>query len=447
MEGACLDGVRSDRQGMMLPRLGNWNPPNFAPEIMSQSRADAFLPLLPMVHQLPQGARDLLPLDVAQKRWIEQRLHAVFHAWGYHRIITPTIERLDSLTAGGAVRADAVIQLQGLGSETLGLRPELTASIARAYASRLGEDSTPQRLYYNANVFRQIPPSGYPSQHEYYQAGVELLGGSGLLADGEVLLLLLDCLKAIDLQAWQIAMGDASLTQALLETFPAPLRPKVRHCLAHLDRTQLEALPLSAVDRDRALRLLDLRGGPQEVLSELLSWPESRAIAAEIQALKSLVELWEAVAPPHRLVLDLSLIRTFDYYTGIVFEVASGNRAIAQGGRYDGLLGVYHPDGKSYPSIGFCLNLEDLQTVLRHTLPRRVAGAQILVVPASERAIAAAFAHAADLRRDPSMHPVTLALTMGPADAVRAEARAQSARSIVWVDETGAVQIETLASS
>jgi ATP phosphoribosyltransferase regulatory subunit len=57
-----------------------------------------------MVYQPPAGARDLLPLDVAQKRWIEDRLQQVFQRWGYHRIITSTLERLDTLMAGGAIQ-------------------------------------------------------------------------------------------------------------------------------------------------------------------------------------------------------------------------------------------------------------------------------------------------------------------------------------------------------
>lgn len=80
-----------------------------------------------MVYQPPAGARDLLPLDVAQKCWIENRLQQVFHRWGYHRIITSTLERIDTLMAGGAIQRSTVIQLQNAEDEELGLRPELTA--------------------------------------------------------------------------------------------------------------------------------------------------------------------------------------------------------------------------------------------------------------------------------------------------------------------------------
>jgi ATP phosphoribosyltransferase involved in histidine biosynthesis len=93
---------------------------------------------------------------VAQKRWIEDRLEQVFQRWGYHRIITSTLERMDTLMAGEAIQRQMVIQLQNGQNEELGLRPELTASIARTVVTRMADATYPQRLYYNANVFRAI---------------------------------------------------------------------------------------------------------------------------------------------------------------------------------------------------------------------------------------------------------------------------------------------------
>ncbi|MBD2018677.1 ATP phosphoribosyltransferase regulatory subunit, partial [Leptolyngbya sp. FACHB-36] len=140
-----------------------------------------------MVYQPPTGARDLLPLDVAQKRWIEDCLQQVFHGWGYHRIITSTLERLDTLMAGGAIQRSTVLHLQNLDDEALGLRPELTASIARAAVTRMAGAALPLRLYYNANVFRRAHETSHSRQQEFYQAGVELLGAAGTLADAEIL--------------------------------------------------------------------------------------------------------------------------------------------------------------------------------------------------------------------------------------------------------------------
>jgi ATP phosphoribosyltransferase regulatory subunit len=195
-----------------------------------------------MVYQPAAGARDLLPLDVAQKRWIEDRLQQVFHRWGYHRIITSTLERMDTLMAGEAIQRHKVIQLQNGQDEELGLRPELTASIARTVVTRMAETAYPQRLYYNANVFRRNWEKRHNRQQEYYQAGVELLGSSGLLANAEVLLLVANCLEALDLRGWHLILGEAGITKSLLDAFPAHIRSQVRNAIANLDRVTLDTL-------------------------------------------------------------------------------------------------------------------------------------------------------------------------------------------------------------
>lgn len=173
-----------------------------------------------MVYQPPAGARDLLPLDVAQKRWIEERLQQVFHRWGYHQIITSTLERMDTLMAGGAIQRSTVIQLQNAEDEDLGLRPELTASIARTAVTRMGGVTYPQRLYYNANVFQRTRELKHNRQQEFYQAGVELLGSGGLLADADILLLLANCLQALGLQRWYLVLGEAEITRSPSRLFP-----------------------------------------------------------------------------------------------------------------------------------------------------------------------------------------------------------------------------------
>ncbi|HEY9880885.1 MAG TPA: ATP phosphoribosyltransferase regulatory subunit, partial [Leptolyngbyaceae cyanobacterium] len=181
-----------------------------------------------MVYQLPSGTKDLLPLDVAQKSWIENRLEQVFQRWAYHRIITSTVENMDTLMAGGAIDQATVIELPSSSDQRLGLRPELTASIARTAVSRLAQVTYPQRLYYNANVFRRADKGSQGGQQEFYQCGVELLGAKAGLADAEVLLLLVDCLSNLNLQNWHLILGDAGLTRSLLSSFPEELRESVK---------------------------------------------------------------------------------------------------------------------------------------------------------------------------------------------------------------------------
>jgi ATP phosphoribosyltransferase regulatory subunit len=205
-------------------------------------------------------------------------------------------------------------------------------------------------------------------------------------------------------------------------------------------------MDLPADVKGYALELIDLRGKPKDVLSRLSGSTWTSGLTGEINYLKSLIDLWEStgLTSSDRLILDLSFMQTFDYYTGIVFEVACNNYVVAQGGRYDHLLGVYHPQNVSYPSIGFCLNLEDLQQALQSQLPQTMATSNCLVVAKTADAMQAAFAHAALLRQDPNIEAIELELEFRAEDAVRDHARSRGISQIAWVSNDGVISLETV---
>ncbi|MEO1395624.1 MAG: ATP phosphoribosyltransferase regulatory subunit [Cyanobacteria bacterium J06634_5] len=432
------------------------------------------------IYQPPTGGRDLLPLDVVQKRWIEDRLEHVFQRWGYHRIITSTVETMDTLMAGGAIDRVEVIELQlgQAGAQRLGLRPELTASIARAAVTRLASVTYPQRLYYNANVFRRTPTGSQGGQQEYHQAGIELLGANGLMADAEAVLLASDCLSALDLADAKIVLGEAALTYSLLSAFPEEIRERVRHGIAALDQVAIEEMPLDEPQRALALKLMNLRGEPERVLAKLAELTLSEQQQAIVNRLKSLLELLSLERdrtasalkngniPVPAIVLDLSLIRPFDYYTGIVFEVVSNGRRqiLGQGGRYDDLLSVYDArnsgDSKGFPGVGFVLNIEHLQQELAASgqLPTDTPPTDWLIVPKDESAAAAAIAYAQKARQsegiaeqgmsaqgtsDRDIIRVEMSLDLDQsADEVRAIARKRNIQRIAWISDQGLPDIE-----
>ena len=407
-------------------------------------------------YQPPTGGRDLLPLDVVQKRWIEDRLEQVFHRWGYHRIITSTVETMDTLMAGGAIERTEVVELQisQVGDQRLGLRSELTASIARAAVTRLASVTYPQRLYYNANVFRRSEQGSRGGQQEHYQAGMELLGAGGLMADAEAVLLVADCLEAVKLSEAHIVLGEAALTYSLLSEFPEGDRANVRQSIASLDRVALEEMTLSDEHKQLALRLMDLRGEPMAVLAKLKDFNLDDSQQAIVSKLKSLIELLrleraQGVAVPS-LILDLSLIRPFDYYTGIVFEVISAERRqiLGQGGRYDDLLAVYDVPNKTknqgFPGIGFVLDIEQLRQELTDSghLPAQTPHSDWLIVPKGEAAAAAALAYAQKVRSDKTVR-VELSLNLDQsADEVRAIARKRNINQIAWISAEGLSETE-----
>ncbi len=400
-----------------------------------------------MTYQPPTGGRDLFPLDVAQKRWIEDRIESVFQRWSYQRIITSTVESMDTLMAGGAIHQSEVIELNGHG-QRVGLRPELTASIARAAVTRIS--NYPQRLYYHANVFRRSSTGSQGGQQEAYQAGIELLGASGTLADAEVLLIMADCLKALGIRDWHLLLSEASLTTSLLAPFPVKLREQVKVAIANLDRVALETLPLSDTLQALALTIMDLRGEPRTILTRVSQLELGEHQRQIIGGLKNLIDLIEATLteyPPH-LVLDLSLMQTYEYYTGVAFEAVVRTEhtceVIGQGGRYDNLLSLFHPHQESYPGVGFVLNGETLQQILQVNLPHTVADSDWLVVPTTAAAAAAAIAHAQRLRQADELTRVELSLDPSLSEeTVRQFAQTRKIANIAWVSEQGEARIET----
>ncbi|NET52291.1 MAG: ATP phosphoribosyltransferase regulatory subunit, partial [Merismopedia sp. SIO2A8] len=381
----------------------------------------------------------------------------VFERWGYHQIITPTLERLETLLAGGAVDPSTVLQLHDNDNDVLGLRPELTAPIARAAVTRLAGVALPQRLYYNANVFRRSTQGPRQRQQEIYQSGVELLGAGGIMADGEVILLLVNCLNALGLNQWHLVLGEAELTRSLLEPFPESSREQVRTAIAHLDRLALDAMALDDNLKQRAITLFDLRGEPKDVLQRVSSLDLTAPQQTIVSNLKSLVEMLEASCPNQpfctlpSFILDLSLIRPFDYYTGIVFEVihqtATGYSTLGQGGRYDQLLGLYHPQGEGIPGIGFVLNMDDVQKVLapKGHLPQSTPTSHWLIVPKSLDAGAAAFVYAQRIRESTNLVRVEVDLGLyAEPEKARTYAKQRQIPQIAWVDSDGIPDIEAI---
>ncbi len=419
-----------------------------------------------MIYQPPAGARDLLPLEVEQKRWINDCLQTTFQQWGYQRIVTSTLEWLDTLTAGGAIKPATVIQLRKDSEQTLGLRPELTASIARAAVTRMAgntsfepsddteSDRYPQRLCYRANVFRNPPQNHHGRQLEFYQAGVELLFAGGILADGEIILLLAECLATLGVPNWSILLGEAELTRSLLAGFPDVIRPQICQCIANLDRITLETLPLESDLKARALCLFDLRGRPEDVLAKVTTLDLDSSAQTTVHNLKSLISLLNNSSPtPLPLTLDLSLLQTFDYYTGIVFKAVcfQGNQSylLGEGGRYDRLLGLYHPQGETSPGIGFSLNIEDLHSCLLTTdrLPQQTPASNYLVVATTPQVESKAFQYARQLRHQGELTRVEIDLGGRSEAEIKEYARSCRIERLIWLQEDGSERIEVLSDN
>jgi len=314
---------------------------------------------------LPEGARDVLPVESAELAAIEASLRAAFAGFGYREVRTPLLEFADAMDRaqeGGIGRAYRLFDDHG---EVLVVRPDLTIPVARLVAGRLAAHPGPLRVSYIAERLRPAP-AGRAQRAEERQAGIELVGLPGAAADAEVVALLATALRALGVSDLRIALGAVSLTRAVLdglgvdESRQSTLQEAARQRNLVAWRRAAEALPLADDTRRLVVELPSMRGG-DEVLARIAGAVPSAEPAC--RALAGTLALLDAHGVREAVMVDLGVLRDWGYYSGIVFEVyAPGiGRPIAIGGRYDGLIGRF---GAPRPAVGAAVLLDRLHEAL-----------------------------------------------------------------------------------
>jgi ATP phosphoribosyltransferase regulatory subunit len=319
--------------------------------------------------EIPKGVRVYLPPQAALKRELETKLLSVFQRWGFQEIVTPSFEYYDVLALGmGEEFRDRTFKLteQATG-RLLVLRSDITPQIARAAAAILKDYPKPLRFCYNSNVFRYVEPQ-VGRHREVYQAGVELIGLELPEADVEMVAIAVECLMEVGLEDFKIAVSQVEFLRGLLEQLRLPYEAE-RQVQAALHRKDSSALDLLMEEfqlersaRDMLLALPNLFGG-EEVFTAASRLVNNRRSEQALTNLQTVYDMLKVYGLEAFVLLDLSEIRGFDYYTGIVFEGFTANLGyeICGGGRYDHLIGRF---GDECPSTGFAIDIEKLQMAL-----------------------------------------------------------------------------------
>ncbi|KHF41242.1 ATP phosphoribosyltransferase [Halalkalibacter okhensis] len=313
----------------------------------------------------PLGMRDTLPEMYAMKKQVRKQLETEMSGWGYQMIETPTLEYYETVGLASAILDQQLFKLLDQQGNTLVLRPDMTAPIARLVASSMKGEAYPLRLSYQSTVYRaQQHEAGKPAEFE--QLGVELIGDGTVSADGEVIALMASALKRAGLSHFKIAIGHVGYVNALLEDIVGERADELRRFLYEKNyvgfREHVKSLPISSIDKGRLLGLLKLRGGKgtMEEAAKLISNEEGSKAIAE------LTELWQVLENygiEQYVKVDLNLVLHMSYYTGAVFEGYGSNLGVplCSGGRYDELLGKFERPGQA---TGFGVRLDLLVEAL-----------------------------------------------------------------------------------
>ena len=341
-----------------------------------------------MALQPAAGARDLNPRQVESNRLLSERLAAVYKLWGYDEVSPPRVERLDTLMAGGAIASGDVVRL--VSDDPLGLRPEMTASIARAASTRLARRPRPLRLWASGTVFQsRSADEGGMCIEENLQSGVELFGVQGVEAEMELLTLLIAAVETLDLGAGhrpQLLIGHTALMDLVLSPYQGDRKDAIRTALTRYDRLAIESMDLPQGDRARLLLHLDSRGKPDLQLQELEQQFGPQPVFAD---LKRLTDLITPAADEQRVSvqLDATFQPIFELYTGLVFQLVCQGKAapvvIARGGRYDDLVRRCGATGTDAAGVGFSLAIDPIRELLSESSTGKPDETAVLVAYSS----------------------------------------------------------------
>jgi histidyl-tRNA synthetase len=336
-----------------------------------------------MKFQSPKGTRDFYPAEMAVRRRIEAAWRDASVAFGFDEIDGPTFEHLELYTAksGEGIVNELFSFRRAGGSDDYALRPEFTPTLARMAAARAAQLPVPIKWFAVPNFFRaERPQRG--RLREFYQWNVDLLGAEGPAIDAEVIGVAVAALARLGLKHTDVRVkishrvAAAKLVRAL-----GVAEESVAGAFELLDRRdkmppeeftkRAAALGLAGDALARFESAVRTRVQVGEDLGALAS--AAGVVAEELGELAALRDALVAADLAPWCEFDLGIVRGLAYYTGTVFEIheaSGGERAIAGGGRYDGLVELF--GGPKTPAMGFGMGDVVLGLVLadRGLLPK-----------------------------------------------------------------------------
>ncbi|MCM8769282.1 MAG: histidine--tRNA ligase [Candidatus Omnitrophica bacterium] len=302
--------------------------------------------------------RDIFPEELETWQEFEEQARSLLTRYGYQEIRTPLVEEKSLFERSVGQDTDIVMKemytfLDRKG-RNLALRPEGTASVVRAYIqSQYYQRKKISRFWYEGPMFRYDRPQK-GRYRQFYQLGVEILGGKDPYFDVEAISLLRELVVAAEVSDAQIhlnSLGCPACQQNYREILRTFLRSnEVRFCQDCQRRLQSNILRIFDCKNAQCAEVV--RVSPP-LIDKLCT-----SCLAHLQAVK---EALDNLGVPVKI--DQWLVRGLDYYTGPVFEafVSQETNAIAAGGRYDTLVSSL--GGPNLPAVGFAIGLDRLMTL------------------------------------------------------------------------------------
>ncbi|MEQ8350726.1 MAG: histidine--tRNA ligase [Leptospiraceae bacterium] len=312
------------------------------------------------------GTRDFYPDDMEFRNWMAEKQRQVCELYGYREYGAPVLEYLDLYLRKSSeeIVSEQLYIFTDRGERKVAIRPEMTPTLARMVSSRPQNYLLPLRWFSIANFMRYERP-GRGRLREFYQLNVDLLGSESIAAEVEVLALAADVMKSYGAVAsdYVLRFSDRRL---LDHSFPELNGDQLRalgRILDKKDKLNLEDFRKTVDDLGGQWQKKDLVNRVEEFYELSLDSAKDNPI---LQHLKKIQDRLSEYVSPESFRFDPGIVRGFDYYTGLVFEMNDTHpdnaRALFGGGRYDKLLSQFGKE--SIPAVGFGMGDVTLQDFL-----------------------------------------------------------------------------------
>ncbi len=308
-----------------------------------------------------KGVRDFYPQDMFIQNYIFGVMRKVVESFGYGEYGASILELADLYRAktSDEIVNEQTYTFKDRGDREVTLRPEMTPTVARMVAARKREFSFPLRWYSIPNLFRyEQPQKGRLREH--WQLNADIFGVESIEAEIEIISIAYEIMRVFGLKDsdYEIRINDRKIMNYILEDFLS-LSPSESHSVSKIidkkDKMGREDFvdKIRSTTHEKSDELLNLLNSKN--LEEFINLLPEKARAH--QGVLEVKELQErlSVLGIKNTVFSPTLVRGFDYYTGILFEIFDTNsenrRAIFGGGRYDDLLNIF--GAEKIPAVGF----------------------------------------------------------------------------------------------
>lgn len=313
----------------------------------------------------PEGVRDIYNTECENKLYLQEQIHKTLKLYGYNDIQTPTFEFFDIFNKEkGSAPSKNLYKFFDREGNTLVLRPDMTPSIARAYAKYYMEYNMPIRFCYMGNTF--INNAEHQGKlKETTHIGAELIGDNKSDADAETIALTIDALLKVGLKEFQIEIGHADYFKGLIEASKVDEETAayLRELLSNKNYFGVEEIVSSLnIDnniKEAFIKLPEFVGSIEVIKKAKETVSVNKLVENALDRLEKVYNILKVYGYEKYISFDLGIVSDYQYYTGIVFSgytYGTGD-AIVKGGRYDDLLKQF---GKNSPSIGFCIYIDNL---------------------------------------------------------------------------------------